>query len=98
MRTISIGTQSFADLTKDNKSNAYILEFKVQNDLAGEKDLEDTVAAALRQIEKKKYACELLARGIEKNRIYPYGFAFCGKTVRIGGGYREENADSAGPG
>ena len=40
------------------KNDAYILEFKVFNP-ARESSLEDTAAAALRQIEEKQYAAEL---------------------------------------
>ena len=40
--------------------------------------------AALSQIEKREYAAQLLARGIPKERIRGYGFAFCGKKVMIG--------------
>ena len=40
--------------------------------------------AALAQIEEKKYAEELIARGIAENRIRSYGFAFEGKKVLIG--------------
>ena len=39
---------------------------------------------ALKQIEEKSYDAELMARGIEKDRIRHYGFAFEGKRVLIG--------------
>lgn len=60
-----------------------ILEFKVQ-DIEEEKDLSETVVSALRQIEEKAYETALLARGVPKERIRKYGFAFSGKTVLIG--------------
>ena len=43
-----------------------------------------TVAAALAQIEEKQYEKELIIRGIAKERIKKYGFAFLGKEVLIG--------------
>ena len=49
-----------------------------------EQELLDTVKAAVRQIEEKHYEAILLERGIVKDRIRKYGFAFCGKTVLIG--------------
>ena len=67
------------DLTKD----AFIFEFKVFRP-SKEKTLEDTVQAALQQIEDKKYITSLLEKGIPKENIYCYGFAFEGKKVRIG--------------
>lgn len=63
--------------------DAIVMEFKVQN-MIREKSLEQTVENALRQIEEKKYDEELLARGIVRERIRHYGFAFCGKKVLIG--------------
>lgn len=64
--------------------DAIIMEFKVQN-TKKEESLERTVENALRQIEEKNYDTELLARGIKKERIRHYGFAFCGKRVLIDG-------------
>ena len=65
------------------KGDAMILEFKV-HDPEDEKDLKETVKAALEQIEEKKYEAELIALGFEKERIRKYGFAFEGKKVLIG--------------
>lgn len=61
-----------------------IIEFKVFQPKK-EKDLEDTLKAALTQIEEKKYDASLTAKGIPKDRIHRYGFAFNGKEVLIGG-------------
>lgn len=49
-----------------------------------EDDLEMNVKSALKQIQDKKYESELIARGIDKERIHCYGFAFQGKKVLIG--------------
>ena len=66
----------------DRRYNAIIMEFKVF-DSYDESTLEDTAQSALRQIEEKNYDAELIARGIEKERIRHYGFAFEGKKVLI---------------
>lgn len=63
--------------------NAIVIEFKVFNPRR-DKSLEDTVEAALAQIEEKKYAQALVAKGIAEDRIRKYGFAFEGKEVLIG--------------
>ncbi len=62
---------------------AIIIEFKVFN-VRREKTLEDTVQSALKQIEEKQYDKELITRGIARERIRKYGFAFWGKEVLIG--------------
>lgn len=65
------------------KGDGIIIEFKVRKEKK-EKDLEETVRAALRQIEDKKYEAELMALGFAKEKIRKYGFAFEGKSVLIG--------------
>lgn len=63
--------------------SAIIIEFKVFNGRK-EKTIEETVRNALQQIEDKKYETELVSRGIDRDRIVKYGFAFEGKNVLIG--------------
>lgn len=65
------------------EDDAIILEFKV-HDPEDEGTLQDTVQAALRQVEKKQYAAALVSRGIAPERIRSYGFVFQGKRVLIG--------------
>ena len=70
---------------KTEQDDAIIIEFKVFNSRK-ETSLEETLASALDQIEKKQYETTLIARGIPKEKIRKYGFAFEGKNVLIGEG------------
>ncbi len=64
--------------------DAIIIEFKLIRRDRGEKELSDTVAAALKQIEEKHYEAELIDMGFAPEHIRKYGFAFDGKEVLIG--------------
>ena len=68
---------------RDLSAPAVIMEFKVQNETAGETTLEDTAQSALKQIEEKRYDTELISRGIPTERILKYGLAFRGKDCLI---------------
>ncbi|MDE7274609.1 MAG: ATP-binding protein [Lachnospiraceae bacterium] len=69
----------------DKKEKAFIFEFKVLDEYDDELRLEDTVANALAQIEKKQYEAQLTAAGFAPERIRKYGFAFQGARCLIGG-------------
>ena len=68
----------------NEKYPGIVIEFKVIN-LRKESSLEETVAAALKQIEEKNYDAELIKRGVKEENIHHYGFAFKGKEVLIDG-------------
>ena len=67
----------------NEKQPGIVIEFKVINPKK-EKTLEETVEAALKQIEDKGYDAELVKRGVKRENIHHYGFAFRGKNVLIG--------------
>ena len=68
----------------NDKYPGIVIEFKVINPRK-ENSLEETVEAALKQIEEKNYDAELIKRGVKEENIYHYGFAFKGKEVLIDG-------------
>ncbi len=70
-------------IPKQKQESAIVMEFKVY-DPDTEKSLQETVEAALRQIQEKQYDAELEESGIRRNQIWHYGFAFEGKNVLIG--------------
>ena len=65
---------------KDKNGNAFILEFKVLEDLE-EKTIEETIANAKKQIEEKQYEASLKERGF--TNITKMVFAFKGKEVKM---------------
>ena len=65
----------------NKEDDGIILEFKVYNP-GEENTLQDTVQAAKKQMEEKKYEQQLINCGV--SRVRKYGFAFEGKKVLIG--------------
>lgn len=66
----------------EKNRDAFLIEFKVW-DKKKEKNLEETVERAFWQIEEKKYVTDLVADGIDEERIHKLGFAFAGKEVLV---------------
>ena len=77
------GRYDIAMYPLEKNQDAFLMEFKVW-DKKKEKNLEETVESAFRQIEEKKYVTDLVIAGINEERIYKLGFAFAGKKVLIG--------------
>ena len=65
---------------KDKNANSFIMEFKVFKQ-DKEKDIEETIANAKKQIEEKQYETSLRERGF--TNITKMVFAFDGKNVKI---------------
>ena len=65
---------------KDKNGNSFIMEFKVYRE-EKEKDINDTIESAKKQIEERKYAEDLEERGYTK--ITKMVFAFKGKEVKL---------------
>ena len=65
---------------KDKKANSFIMEFKVHKE-DKEKDIEETIENAKKQIEEKKYKENLKERGF--TNITKMIFAFQGKEVKM---------------
>ncbi len=70
-------------IPRQSGKDAIIIEFKVFDE-SEEESLEKTVLNAHKQIEDKNYDADLMERGIAKENIRHYGFAFRGKKVLIG--------------
>ena len=82
-RESGFGRYDVMMIPKREELPGIIMEFKVRSSRK-ERTLEETVKAALTQIEENNYDEELLTLGVNKERILHYGFAFDGKEVLIG--------------
>ena len=65
---------------KDKNGNSFIMEFKVYKE-GKEKDIQETIENAKKQIEEKQYETSLKERGF--NNITKIVFAFNGKDVKM---------------
>lgn len=81
-RESGLGRYDISLIPIDINSDAMIIEFKI---FSPKKDnsLFDAAHRALQQITDKKYATDLIARGINKDKIHMYGIAFERKEVEI---------------
>ncbi len=82
-RESGFGRYDIALIPRNQGKAAFVIEFKVYDE-SEEKTLNDTVKEALKQINDKNYDAQLIERGIPKEMIRHYGFAFKGKKVLIG--------------
>jgi len=76
------GRYDIAMYPLEKNQDAFLMEFKVW-DKKKEKNLEETVESAFRQMEEKKYVTDLVTAGIDEKCIYMLGFAFAGKEVLV---------------
>lgn len=79
-RESGIGRYDIMLEPKDENGNAFIMEFKVFRENR-EKDIQETLENAKKQIEEKKYETSLRERGF--NNITKMVFAFNGKDVKM---------------
>ncbi len=79
-RESGFGRYDVMIIPKNPDDLGVIMEFK-KADSGGKVNLESVAKSAIQQIEEKKYAVELLERGVQ--RILYLGFAFSGKNVHI---------------
>lgn len=80
-----LDTGKYAPYWANTSSNSLVGKLIQEgNTQLKESSLSDTVQSALAQIEEKQYDAMLLQRGIPKERIHCYGFAFQGRNVLIG--------------
>ena len=79
-RESGIGRYDIMLEPKDKNGNSFIMEFKVYK-TEKEKDIEDTINNAMKQIEEKKYEESLKERGF--TNITKMVFAFKGKEVKM---------------
>lgn len=87
-RESGLGRYDICMIPKNIHERGIIIEFKTMKPKK-EKDLKETCANALQQIQDKKYFTILKERGVASHSIYTYGFAFHGKEVLICGGLAE---------
>ena len=83
-RESGFGRYDVCMMPEASGDDAYVFEFKIFNQRK-EQTLEETAAAAVRQIVEKDYDAMLISNGIDRSRIRHYGFAFRGKEVLIVG-------------
>lgn len=79
-RESGIGRYDIMLEPKDKNGNAFIMEFKVFKENR-EKDIQETIENAKKQIEEKQYETSLKERGF--NNITKMVFAFNGKEVKM---------------